>query len=164
MSARKAIAVLLLGVTASACARTPEVDAKAEERAIRALDEQWGAAVARKDVGAAVALYAADGALLWPDAPETKGIDGIRAVWTSVMSTPGLSVAVHPERIDVARAGDLATDAGTVQSDVETSNGHVQTIDKYLHVWRKDGGRWRVIYSMTNSNTPPAPPTSSHMR
>lgn len=142
----------------AACARAVRIDAAAEERAIRALDEKWSPAVARNDVDAAVSLYTADATLLWPNAPAAKGTDAVRTAWTAVMKTPGLKLAVVPERVEVAAAGDVATDVGRVESEVTAPNGSIKAVSKYLHVWHKVGAEWRLYYSMTNSNSPPVPP------
>lgn len=144
-----------------ACSGAPKIDARADEQAIRTLDEQWGPAVSKTDVEAAVAMYTADASLLWPDAPAAKGSDAVRATWTAVMKTPGLTLSVIPERIDVAAAGDVATDVGRVESEVTTPNGPIKVVSKYLHVWHKVGNEWKLYYSMSNSNSPPAAPAAT---
>jgi len=50
----------------------PAVDAKAEEQAIRQLDDQWNAAMAKKDVEACVNFYASDGVAMWPNVTAAK--------------------------------------------------------------------------------------------
>ena len=66
----------MLAVAACGCAPSaPVVDAKAEEQAIRQLDDQWNAAIAKKDVEACVNFYAPDGVAMWPNVSAAKGTD-----------------------------------------------------------------------------------------
>jgi uncharacterized protein (TIGR02246 family) len=138
----------------TACATAPSVDPAAEERAIRALDERWAPVVAKKDTNAALGLYTSDATLMWPDMPAIRGTDRIRAVWAQAVNTPGLTLRVVPEQVRIASAGDLATDEGHLEATVRGPAGVRTDTTKYLHVWRKDGGQWRILYSMTNSNRP----------
>lgn len=159
---RSMTAVCALALLASGCAgsasNAPAVDAGAEERAIRGLDDQWNAAIARKDVEANVAFYAPDGAAMWPDAPAAKGTAAIRAAWTEMLKAPNLKLVLTPEAITIAQAGDVATDVGSARVDIDMPQGHVTENVKYLVVWKKIGGAWKVQYDIFNSNAPAAPP------
>ena len=138
------------------CAVRPRVDPAAEAAAIRALDAKFGAAVARLDVAAATALYAPDAAVMPPGLPTVRGAENIRAMLAGLFSAPGLSITLRPERIDVAAAGDLATDAGLVEVGMNTAQGPVLEASKYLEVWRKVDGEWKLMYDTWNANTPAA--------
>lgn len=154
----RAVLITLTGALSASCAGTPSIDAAAEERAIRGLDEQWAPAVANGDVEAAVALYTPDATLLWPNAPAAKGTDAIRAMWTTVMKTPALKMTVVPEHVEIALAGDVATDVGRIESHLSAPAGPVIVVSKYLHVWHKVGAEWKLYYSMANANAPPPAP------
>ena len=121
--------VCVIALLATGCAgqpTTPAVDARAEEQAIRALDDQWNAAIAKKDVEACVSFYAPDGVAMWPDVPAARGTDAIRAAWTEMFKAPNLKLVVTPEEISIAQAGDIAIDVGKVQADMDTpQGGHV---------------------------------------
>ena len=69
--------------------------------------------------------------------------------------TPSLKLSVLPDHIEVAAAGDVATDVGHIESEVSTPSGPRKRTLKYLHVWHKVGTAWKLYYSMTNSNSPP---------
>jgi uncharacterized protein (TIGR02246 family) len=132
----------------------PAVDVKAEEQAIRQLDDQWNAAIARKDVEANVAFYAADGVVLWPDAPAGRGTAAIRNAWTEMLKAPNLKLVLTPEDIHVSQSGDLATDVGRVAAEMDTPQGHAKEDAKYLVVWKKVNGSWKVQYDAFNANAP----------
>ena len=147
----------------SACAAPPlAVDTQKEEQAIRALDADWNAAIAKKDLDAIVNLYAADGATMWPDAPASRGSAAIRAAWVELMKTPGITGIIVVDRIQVAQSGDVAFDEGHVDLEVDTPQGRAKETVKYLVGWKKVGGAWKVAYDMYNANalapSPPPPP------
>lgn len=149
------LALLTLALLAG-CTGTPRVDPHAEEAAIRALDGRFGAAVGRLDVVAATALYAPDAAILPPGLPAVRGTENIRAMLAGLFTAPGLSITLRPERIDIAAAGDLATDAGLVEVGMNTAQGPVIEVSKYLEVWRKVNGEWKLMYDTWNANSPAA--------
>ncbi len=152
-------ATVLFGAgVAAACARSAIVDLKAEEQAIRLLDAQFGTLAAKKDSAGEVALYAPDAVMMPPDAPAAKGTAAIRGVWNAFLQTPGLILRLEPEQIQLSSAGDFATDIGAVITELDGPQGHVKDVSKYLEVWRKADGVWKVVYDTWNSNAPPAPP------
>ncbi len=140
------------------CARPVKVDVETERQALRELDAQFGALAAKKDSVGEAALYADDGVIMPPGAPAVKGGAAIRAMWNGLLQTPGLVLRIEPERTDVSPAGDFATDMGTVTMELDGPQGHVTEVAKYLEVWQKRDGKWRLLYDTWNSNAPPAAP------
>jgi len=143
-----------------ACTNAPTVDLGAEAQAIRDLNVRFGEAAASKDAEAAVALYAADGVIMAPGADMAKGTEAIRAVWTELLKTPGLAVAVIPEQVDVAASGDLAADMGRLELAMDLPDGPAKEVLKYLVVWKKVDGQWKVAFDTWNANAPAPPPAT----
>ena len=85
-----------------------------------------------------------------------RGTENIRAMLAGLFTAPGLSITLRPERIDIAAAGDLATDAGLVEVGMNTAQGPVIEASKYLEVWRKVNGEWKLMYDTWNANSPAA--------
>ncbi|MDQ6830052.1 MAG: DUF4440 domain-containing protein [Gemmatimonadota bacterium] len=151
-------ALLGTALVLTACrSAAPPADTRAEEAAIRTLDEQWNHAANRKDLEATLALYAADGATMWPDAPTSHGPQAIRAAWTEMFKTPGVSLQFLPDKIGIASAGDLATEEGRVVVATDTPRGRSADTAKYLVIWKKADGKLRVAYDTYNSNKPSVP-------
>jgi ketosteroid isomerase-like protein len=146
----------LAAILALGCARTATVNVDAERDALRQLDAQFGALAAKKDSAGEVAMYAADAVIMPPNAPAVKGAAAIRAMWNAFLQTPGLVLRLDPEKIDIAPSGDFATDMGTVTMELDGPQGHVKDVEKYLEVWQKRDGAWRVIYDTWNANAAPA--------
>ena len=121
--------------------------------AIRKLDLEWGEAACKKNLESVLAFYAADGSLVWPNVPAEHGISAIRAAWVELLKTPGLSLRFTPERIEVATDGDLAIDFGKVDFGHDTETGHILETAKYVVIWKKESGAWKVLYDCYNMNT-----------
>jgi len=155
------VALVVAALAASACATSPKVDPAAEEQAIRALATKWNDLIARKDVDGIVALYAPDGATVWPDAPASHGTAAIRAAWVELLKTPGVTAKITPERVTVSSAGDMAFDFGRVELGIDTPQGHVNEAVKYVVGWKKVDGAWRAAYDVFNSNAPASPPPAA---
>jgi ketosteroid isomerase-like protein len=150
---------LFAAVTQTACAASaPPADAKADEAAIRSLEEQWSAAANKKDLEGTLSFYSASGATMWPDAPASHGVSEIRAAWTEMFKIPGISLKFLPDKIVIAQSGDMATDEGRAVVGMTTPAGPSVDTSKYLVIWKKENGTWKVAYDAYNSNKPaPAP-------
>lgn len=127
---------------------------KADEAAIRRLDEEWGKAATAKDLDAVVGFYAHDGSLVWPGELAVHGIERIRANWQKMIKkTPGLNLRFTPERIVVSDDGSLASDFGKVEFGHEVDGKPIMEIAKYVVVWKKEKGIWKVLYDSYNMNS-----------
>jgi ketosteroid isomerase-like protein len=128
-----------------------------DEKEIRRLDEEWSKAATKaasnqedpKLVEDVVAFYAADGSTVWPGDQAQHGTAKIRAGWKAGLKA-FRSLQFTPERIDVAKGGDLAIDFGKVAI---TDKESVMQQGKYVVVWTKIGREWKVLYDCYNMNT-----------
>ncbi len=145
-------AVLVL-VGAMACGYTEQaVDTSAEESAIMALESEWSDRAAAGDVDWIVALHAEDAVQLPPDAPLISGSEALRTAWEGMTGTEGLEVSWSSSVAKVAPSGDMAYDYGT--ATLTTPDGVAHPM-KYLVVWVREGGEWKVAADMFNANEPP---------
>jgi ketosteroid isomerase-like protein len=69
---------------------------------------------------------------------------------------PNVSHEFAPEVIEVSASGDLAWDRGTFHSVMETPEGTVEDVGKYLMIWKKMDGEWKVVAECGNSDLPVA--------
>lgn len=127
-------------------------DSAAAEQRIRALDEQWVAAVATKDAAAVAAFYAEDGSLMAPNGPAADGRDAVTAAWGGMLALKNLQLSFAPTTISVAKAGDVAIDIGTYTLAFDSDQGPVKDQGKYVVVWKKVEGDWQVAADIFNSN------------
>jgi uncharacterized protein (TIGR02246 family) len=129
-----------------------DVDLAAEEAAIRALDVAWVEAVAAKDAAATADFYATDGAIMPAGAPMAEGHDAVAGVWQSLFDLPGFSLTFAPTTVTVAESGDMAYDIGTYALGFDGDEGRIEDNGKYVVVWTKEGGEWKVAADIFNSN------------
>jgi len=142
---------LFAGVFLAACTRGEPAD---EVAAIRELDRQWQAAVDARDVEAALAFHAADGIQMIAGSPAVVGTDSLRAWYESWLPLEGITNKFDPVEIVVAASGDLAYDRGTYRFSMQTPDGPAVNVGKYLVVWTKRGGEWKVAVDISNSDVP----------
>jgi ketosteroid isomerase-like protein len=136
------------------CSRVPQVDTAAEALAIRELDRQWQAAVEARDIEACLRFYAPGAVEMQPSTPAIAGLPAIRAWFESGLLQPGITNVFTSDTIEVAASGDLAYDRGTYRFSMETPDGRVEDVGKYLMIWKKIDGEWKVIADISNSDRP----------
>lgn len=130
------------------------VDAAADEQAIRAQIDRWGALIKARDAASIAGLYTEDGALMPPNTPISTGRSAVETTWAALMKAPGFDLQIMPEKITVAGAGDMALDRGTYRLTV-APDGKAQTdTGKYVVVWKKVGDEWKAAADIFNSDLP----------
>ena len=149
LAASLALMPLLSGCGA---ASNPELDLAAEEAALRGVDEQFAAAAAAKDIDALITFYAPDAVVLMPNEPAITGVDGVRSMYEQ--SLPTTSITWSPDQVVVARAGDVAVTRGTYHMTMPMTARPVEDRGKYLTVWKKVNGQWRVAFDAANTDLP----------
>jgi uncharacterized protein (TIGR02246 family) len=127
-------------------------DLEAEEQRIRELDVKWLEAMAAKDAEACAAFYADDGRIMPQNAPAAEGPKAIAEVWSGLFQLKDFSLTFEPTRIVVAEAGDMAYDIGTYSLAFTSEEGPVKDRGKYVVVWKKVGGDWKVAADIFNSD------------
>ena len=130
------------------------VDPGADEQAIRGQVDRWLQLVTAKDAAGIAELYAEDGAVMPPNAPIGKGRAAIQQTWSSMMGTPGFGLTFAPEQILVSSSGDMALDRGTYGLTIAPDGATQTDTGKYVVVWRKIGGEWKVAADIFNSDLP----------
>lgn len=90
-------------------------------------------------------LYTTDGEVIAPGAPIARGRAAIAAFWKGAMGgVKDLSLETRA----VESAGDLALEDGVVK--LTTPDGKV-TSDRYVVVWKREGGTWKLHRDIWNS-------------
>jgi ketosteroid isomerase-like protein len=147
-------------VMALGCSYQPAIDLDAERNALMSADRAWSEAYAASESPADVfaAQVLENGSLLPPDAPLAQGREAIHAAIAGLEAMPGFSVTWSPSAADVGSGGDLGYTMGTYEINVESPEGPVTIIGKYLTIWKKQAdGTWMVTADMFNADGPPTP-------
>jgi uncharacterized protein (TIGR02246 family) len=144
------VAVLICALALPAAAQQKMTD----EQQIRQLDRDWNAKVAAKDLTGAVSFYAKDGVMLAPGAPAARGTAAITEMWKGLLGLPNSSLSWEPTLISVSKSKDVAYEFGTYSMAFDSPKGRVQDKGKYATVWKKEGGKWKAVVDMINTDLP----------
>ena len=146
------------GAEGSAAPSAVSAPSKAE-KALMDVDTAWAAAAGKNDVDATVSFYADDGSVYPPNSPVATGKENVKKVWASWFGIPGFSLSWAPTGASVSKAGDLGWTAGTYQLSMNGPDGKpVSNKGKYVVVWKKVGGKWKVAHDIFNTDMPAPPP------
>lgn len=147
--ARPGIAVFL-AIVCAAC--TGGGEQQARER-ITTLQQQWVDAVAAGDVDTIVGLYAEDAWFLPAGSEALQGREEIRGWWQETLADPPWrSLEFGPTEIGFAEGGDFAYDVGSSRTTVAGEDGETVREGKYLVVWERVDGEWKVVADAFNGN------------
>ena len=119
---------------------------------VKDANKAFSDAVARHDAIAIAALYHSDARVLPPNGEMVKGRDAIRDLWKDMMSPSVTGIVLKTE--DTEKRDDLGVETGTY----EIKGEHDATLDKgkYVVVYKKDDGKWKIYRDIWNSSLPPA--------
>ena len=113
---------------------------------IAAVNRQFEAAARNQDLDGLAALYTADAMALPPDGPIVKGPSDIRQMWAMVAQELGLK-EVKLRTISFEQEGSLGPEVG--EATLLVGAGSVAV--KYMVVWKKTDGQWRIHRDIWNS-------------
>lgn len=148
----------LFAISTVACNTSRRIKVAEEERAVRATDAEWLAAVKTKDFDRALTFWSDDAIVLAPNAPAIVGREAIRKYVSGASAIPGFSINWATDKIWISASGDLAYSSGTSQITVTTPEGKAVTEhNKGLVVWKKQAdGSWKCVADIWNAETPAA--------
>ena len=113
------------------------------------LNDRWAAAFNKGDAAAVAAMYTADAYVLPAGAEMIKGRPAIEAMWRQNMQQIG---NVKCTTIDVKPLGSAAAgEIGTCTFKTKAQPAQDGAL-KYAVVWRKEGGQWKLLQDIWNSD------------
>ena len=120
-----------------------------DKATIERLNAQFAEAFNSGDIAAVAAMYAEDAALLPPGSDMVKGRNDIRSFW---MKAAEQISDFKLATVDVKPLGsDAAREIGTFS--LKTKGQQAQDVSgKYVVVWQKVGGDWKLATDIWNSN------------
>ena len=152
--------VAVLAVLAGACAAPappppPQPDLVAEERAIRDADDRWLKAAQARDAAGEAAVIAPDGIVYRTNMDPAVGPDAFKALQEKTYAeNPKVTVDWASDSITVAQSGDMAVESGTFKVSGLGPKADVSDTGKFLTVWKKVNGVWKVAFDMGSSTVP----------
>jgi uncharacterized protein (TIGR02246 family) len=136
------------------CTQKPHVDIRAETEAIRSIDAEWTAASKAGDIEKLVLLYTPGAVVINPDAKIHVGHEAIRQSlqsWLADTVEFGTSSGTI-DTVEVAASGDLAYARGSGRFSQTTPSGLVECSEKWVAIYRKMDGRWKIAVDMINND------------
>ena len=117
-------------------------------KAIEANSEAFQAEMNAGNADGYMAFYADDAVILPTNAPAIAGSAEIRKFWAAVLGPGKSDVDLITEHVE--SSGDLAVERGRYEVTTPFKDS-----GKYIVVWQKRGGKWRIIDDMFSTNLPP---------
>ena len=145
-------AVLCAGVAVAIAAAEPVRAAQDVRPAIQAANKQFGSHFGRGDGGALAGLYTADAQLFPPNGDAIGGREAIQTFWQGVIGS-GVKGA-KLTTTEATASGDTAYEVG--QYELSGADGKVLDRGKYIVIWKRDGGQWRLHRDIWNTSMPAA--------
>jgi uncharacterized protein (TIGR02246 family) len=136
-------------------AAAPQLSAQAETlsdalKQIEKANAEFMAAFARGDAKAVAGMYTERAWVLPPNQETVEGRAAIEAFWKATMDAGIKGVALKTREVEAF--GDTAIETGT--ATVFGSGDAVVDEGKYVVIWKRDGGRWRLHRDCWNSSRP----------
>ena len=139
------LAFLLFAITLSCEVMHAQKDVSSE---IMEANENFMKLFEAGDVDAFITVYTDDARLLPPGSPVLTGSKNIKALWQGMMDS---GVIPKLKTISAVRYGKIAVEEGEVEILVGD-----EVVDrlKYMVVWKKVKGDWKLYQDIWNSSTP----------
>ena len=152
------VAALVTLLLAACTTGATVVDTAAEEAAVRQRAMAWARAEASNNVDSSLSYLWDDAVMQPPGAPQIRGHEAIRGLYESVRFM-SLDV-VGPLEVTVGAGGDLAAVWANMTYELEIAGQDMRVSDsaKFVAVWQKRDGVWKVLENTWNSNQQPAAP------
>jgi uncharacterized protein (TIGR02246 family) len=139
-----------ISLTAAHSAFAQAGDAK---QAIEAGNKAWGAAIAAGNAAGVAALYTDDALVMPPNSEAVSGRPAIEKAFQGMIAS-GVKQAILTAK-EVEAHGDTATEVGAYS--IKDAAGKEIDRGKYIVVWKRVQGQWKLHRDIWNSNVPMPP-------
>jgi uncharacterized protein (TIGR02246 family) len=120
---------------------------------IEAVERKFMDGVAAGDAAAVAALYTENARLMPPNSELAEGKAAIQAVFQAFVDMGAKSLKL--EVGELHEFGDTAVELGTYQLELEPPGaGTITDLGKFIVMWRREGGVWKLDADIWNSNLP----------
>jgi ketosteroid isomerase-like protein len=109
-----------------------------------------------------IALYSEDAIVMPPDAPSVTGDAALRSFLADEMAEAkkgGITIVLTGDD-EADTSGDLGWHRGTFK--VVGEGGASLGTGKYLEIWERQQGKWRITRDIWNNDAAPPPPATAN--
>jgi ketosteroid isomerase-like protein len=146
----------------TACAQQTEkqkIDLNAEEQAVRAVSMQWLDLAKKHDISNIVLLLTDDATFYRENNEPAVGHAAIQETEEQYLeSNPAFVPNWSTDRVEIASSGDLAVEWGTWSESGSGLDGTAEDHGRYVTVYRKVDGIWKVATDISVSTKPEETP------
>jgi uncharacterized protein (TIGR02246 family) len=147
--------LVLSSIAVVAQPKADKTDTKSDEQAIRSVSKKWLELTKSHDAAGCAALFADDGVEYRENQEPFVGPEAVRKQITMELTqNPKEQVDWSTERVEVSSSGDLATEYGKFNVTGLGKNGTESDYGKYITVYRKVNGVWKVAADIGTSTKP----------
>jgi len=140
------------------CAASVAEAQQSARTAIEANTKQFVEAFNKGDAAAVANMYTMDARVLPPNAEMVEGRGNIQKFWQGAM-TAGVKM-VSLETVHVETQGNVAVEVGRYTTTTPGAGGTTTTDKgKYVVIWKREGGSWKLAVDIFNTNIPTASAT-----
>jgi uncharacterized protein (TIGR02246 family) len=137
----------------------PKPDLAAEEKAVREMDARWQKVAQAHDAAGEAAMFADDGVAYREHQDPVVGPAAFQAYVTKFNAdNPKGNVTWTTDAIRVSESGDLAVQTGEYHFSGLGPKGAGEDKGRFVTVWRKVGGQWKVAHDIGSTTMPEPPP------
>ena len=116
-------------------------------------NREFGAAFAAGDAAKLASFYGPDAQVFPPESEIVSGADNIQALWKSMIDSGAKSMTL--ETLNVTTHGDVAIETGKYA--LKDASANEVDHGKYVVVWKKEKGVWKLYRDIWNTSRPPKP-------
>jgi ketosteroid isomerase-like protein len=132
--------------------RENEALVKREIEAICAADRVLLEAESERDLELAMSFMAPDIVLQPPSQPAAIGLEAVREFYSQWFSLPYRAIHAQAQSVSMSSSADLAYLVGESSIEMSGAQDGLHVPGKYLGVWRKIDGNWRLVAISWSAN------------
>ena len=142
------VTILLAVSLSSGQTKANKTSATGIRTAIEAANKSFAEALGRGEAAKVADMYAAGAQVLPPNSPMIKERQKIQEFWQGLINT-GAKLSLSTS--DVEAHGDMAYEVGTYELIFPDNK---RDAGKYLVVWKRQNGAWKLAVDTWNSDMP----------
>lgn len=141
-------------LTLAGCTQAP-VDLDAERASLQAAADAYHAAGSASDTATVTSLYSSDAITLPPDTDAVVGPEAMGEFAQAFTAAPGFSMRFENIVVGMGSGGDMGYTLSDTIVTVDGPDGQpVSQTLRDFHLWKKEGGEWKLAVDIWNSAEP----------
>jgi ketosteroid isomerase-like protein len=113
-------------------------------------NREFAAAFAAGDAAKLASYYSSDAQVFPPQSEIVSGAENIQALWKSMVDSGARTMTL--ETLNVTTQGNMAVETG--KYTLKDASASEMDHGKYVVVWKKEGGRWKLLRDIWNTSRP----------